>query len=148
MSLESRILAAIQAIGADVKALFTGKQPTLVSGTNIKTVNGHSLLGSGDVLVPGGGTTPAVQMVTTDPLPVVSGGISLPLAPIGNVVWNTALVYVDLTPDDLDPAGALRGTRDYQVQEHVVRTVGNQVVFVSQPPDDSHAVVSYLVASP
>lgn len=31
-------------------------QPTLVSGTNIKTVNGNSLLGSGDVTVGGGDT--------------------------------------------------------------------------------------------
>lgn len=32
-------------------------QPTLVSGTNIKTVNGNSLLGSGDVTISGGGAS-------------------------------------------------------------------------------------------
>ena len=32
------------------------KQATLVSGTNIKTVNGNSLLGSGDLTIEGGGT--------------------------------------------------------------------------------------------
>lgn len=32
-----------------------GKQATLVSGTNIKTVNGNSLLGSGDLVIAGGG---------------------------------------------------------------------------------------------
>ena len=37
-----------------VTALITGKQDTLVSGTSIKTVNGTSLLGSGDVSVAGG----------------------------------------------------------------------------------------------
>ena len=37
----------VSAIGAAV----TGKQDTLVSGTNIKTVNGSSLLGSGDIAV-------------------------------------------------------------------------------------------------
>lgn len=31
------------------------KQDTLVSGTNIKTVNGQSLLGSGDITIEGGG---------------------------------------------------------------------------------------------
>lgn len=31
------------------------KQPTLVSGTNIKTINGNSLLGSGDLVIAGGG---------------------------------------------------------------------------------------------
>lgn len=33
---------------------FNTKQATLVSGTNIKTVNGNSLLGSGDITISGG----------------------------------------------------------------------------------------------
>jgi hypothetical protein len=41
----------------------TSKQATLVSGTNIKTVNGNSLLGSGDVVISGGGT-PATTVTT------------------------------------------------------------------------------------
>lgn len=36
---------------------LNGKQNTLVSGTNIKTVNGNSLLGSGDITIEGGGTS-------------------------------------------------------------------------------------------
>lgn len=39
------------------KAISTAlatKQATLVSGTNIKTVNGNSLLGSGDITISGG----------------------------------------------------------------------------------------------
>lgn len=32
---------------------LNGKQPTLVSGTNIKTINGNSLLGGGDLQVGG-----------------------------------------------------------------------------------------------
>jgi hypothetical protein len=39
---------------AETSALAT-KQDTLVSGTNIKTVNGNSLLGSGDLTISGGG---------------------------------------------------------------------------------------------
>jgi len=38
-----------------VKLLLDLKQEQLVSGVNIKTVNGNSLLGSGDVSVGGGG---------------------------------------------------------------------------------------------
>lgn len=41
---------------------FNAKQPLLVSGTNLKTINGNSLLGSGDLPIAGGGgpaiTTP------------------------------------------------------------------------------------------
>ena len=43
---------------SDVTGLQTaldGKQATLVSATNIKTVNGNSLLGSGDLVISGGG---------------------------------------------------------------------------------------------
>ncbi len=36
-------------------ALLDAKQDTLVSGTNIKTVNSQSLLGSGDITISGGG---------------------------------------------------------------------------------------------
>jgi hypothetical protein len=42
---------------ANTKALVDGlatKQDTLVSGTNIKTINGNSVLGSGDLVVSGG----------------------------------------------------------------------------------------------
>ena len=35
-------------------AALSGKQATLVSGTNIKTINGVSVLGSGDIIVSGG----------------------------------------------------------------------------------------------
>ena len=34
---------------------ITGKQDTLVSGTNIKTINGSSLLGPGNIVIEGGG---------------------------------------------------------------------------------------------
>ena len=34
-----------------IKTSLTGKQDTLVSGTNIKTINNNSLLGSGDIAV-------------------------------------------------------------------------------------------------
>ena len=35
---------------------LTGKQDTLVSGVNIKTINGTSILGSGDIVISGGGS--------------------------------------------------------------------------------------------
>lgn len=48
-TLVERVAAALTAVAADVKALYANKQSTLVSGTSIKTVNGASLLGSGDL---------------------------------------------------------------------------------------------------
>lgn len=46
------------------------KQNLLVSGTNIKTINGETILGEGDITV--GGSTPA-NMVTTDTTQTISG---------------------------------------------------------------------------
>lgn len=40
----------------DLIAAVGGKQDTLVSGTNIKTINGNSLLGSGNIAISGGGS--------------------------------------------------------------------------------------------
>jgi len=46
---------------ADTNAALSGKQATLVSGTNIKTINSASLLGSGNINL-----APAYQYSTTD----------------------------------------------------------------------------------
>ena len=70
MSLESRLVAAFNAVGVDVKALqaaLNAKQATLVSGTSIKTINGASLLGGGDVAIVG--AKPSLQ---GDPAPYVT----------------------------------------------------------------------------
>ena len=43
-------------IGLSVKSKLNLKQDTLVSGTNIKTINGSSILGSGDITISVGAT--------------------------------------------------------------------------------------------
>ena len=50
-----------QVVGAinEVNALAKSKQDALTSGTNIKTVNGQSLLGSGNIAISGGGDVTA-----------------------------------------------------------------------------------------
>ncbi len=53
--------AALDAKADD--ADLSAKQDALVSGTNIKTVNGNTLLGSGDIVVSGGGASPAISWV-------------------------------------------------------------------------------------
>ena len=40
--------------GKAVAEAVSGKQNTLVSGTNIKTINGNSILGSGNITIEGG----------------------------------------------------------------------------------------------
>ncbi len=44
----------ITGLRKDISANLTGKQDTLVSGTNIKTINGTSILGSGNIEIQSG----------------------------------------------------------------------------------------------
>jgi hypothetical protein len=50
-------------VNLEIKRALDAKQATLVSGTNIKTINGNSVLGSGDLVV--GGTTPVKTVGVT-----------------------------------------------------------------------------------
>lgn len=45
-----------QSFSTRITGLGTGKQDKLVSGENIKTINGESILGSGDITIQGGGS--------------------------------------------------------------------------------------------
>ena len=48
----------------ETDTLLGGKQPTLVSGTNIKTINNESLLGEGNIDIQGGGSSVNVVQAT------------------------------------------------------------------------------------
>lgn len=50
-----------RALIAALQILVNGKQDTLVSGNNIKTINNTSLLGSGNINIPGGTDTTALK---------------------------------------------------------------------------------------
>ncbi len=74
---------------------FPGTQATLVSGTNIKTINGSSVLGSGDITIGGSGYTVKVTNYTAvagdNILANTSGGsftITLPASPTTGAVVN------------------------------------------------------------
>ena len=79
MTLSQRIVEALHAVGADIKALLTGKQDALVAGQNIKTINGQSLLGLGDLSISSGGSMPNVLDLTTvdEPASPPSGHLSV-----------------------------------------------------------------------
>lgn len=72
---------------------FNGKQNTLVSGTSIKTINGNSLLGSGDLVISGGGG--AIAVGTTA---VTSGTIGrIFFQGTGDVVQQSSSLFWDNT---------------------------------------------------
>ena len=68
MSYSTEIAARIRAKLNQIISALNGKQATLVSGTNIKTVNGASLLGPGDVSITGGTGGSAELWVESDDL--------------------------------------------------------------------------------
>ena len=75
--LDSIDTAEIEQVIGDVALLQTDKQDTLVSGTNIKTINGESLLGSGDITISGGGGSTDWNDITNKPtIPSAQGGSS------------------------------------------------------------------------
>ena len=50
---------------SEVDTALGGKQATLISGTNIKTINNQSLLGSGNITIQGGGTVTVDDSLST-----------------------------------------------------------------------------------
>ena len=61
----STSLAATPSAVKSAYDLANGKQDALVSGTNIKTINNNSLLGSGDLSIPTGTTATVTQVSIT-----------------------------------------------------------------------------------
>ena len=57
-------ISDFNAYSADTEILINGKQDTLVSGTNIKTINNQSLLGSGNLTIEGGGFIKVTNPIT------------------------------------------------------------------------------------
>ena len=67
----------VDADGVSVADLLDRKQPTLVSGVNIKTINGKSILGSGDLSIEGGGGSSSEGVETRVLYCYIENGIEL-----------------------------------------------------------------------
>ena len=53
-TVSSTELGYLDGLTSNIQTQINGKQETLVSGTNVKTINGTSIVGSGDIVVGGG----------------------------------------------------------------------------------------------
>lgn len=85
--------AESSAVTAEITAAVSGKQDTLVSGTNIKTINNESILGSGNITIQGGGSgNPTVELTQAEYDALVSAG---------TVSADTYYIITDATPVDV-----------------------------------------------
>ena len=114
MSLASRLAELITSIATDIKNILTSKQDTLNSGVNIKTINGASILGSGDIQITvgnaarvfSGPTPPAGAEVNDFWFNDEDGGLSVYYENNGTPVWVSI------------------------VNKNVIPTVNNNVLFI------------------
>lgn len=86
-----QIATAVSGLASEtyVNNAVSGKQDTLISGTNIKTINQQSILGSGDITIQGGGAG-AIEM-TQAQYDALSGNVSA----------DTFYVITDAAPIDM-----------------------------------------------
>lgn len=79
----------------DLQSILDNKQATLVSATNIKTVNGSSLLGSGDLVVSGSDATKlAILNNLSDLNNAATARINLGVSTTANIAASTNKNYV------------------------------------------------------
>jgi hypothetical protein len=121
LNLTSKGTGVVKANGTQVATTtdLSAKQATLVSGTNIKTINGSSILGSGDLTIAGGGsgTVTSASVVTANGLagtvatPTTTPAITLSTTVTGMVKGNgTALSAAVAGTDYVVPSGNITGT--------------------------------------
>ena len=114
--------------GLATKSEVNSKQDTLVSGTNIKTINGNSLLGSGNIEIQGGST-----IAVDDSLSTTSTN------PVQNRVITEALNGKASQSDIPTKVSELTNDSDFQTASQVATAISgiNVPTKVSQLDNDS-----------
>ena len=90
--------------------LVDTKQDTLVSGTSIKTINGESVLGNGNIEITGGGGSGGGYFTGTAGITVggITTGDTFTDVPVTNMINN--LINPELTPNLTNPNNVLTST--------------------------------------
>lgn len=93
-------VTALQTSLGEVETSLTGKQDTLISGTNIKTINGTSILGEGNIVITGGGGSGGGGGDVAS----VFGRTGEVLAQSGD--YSATLIPVEATPTNYTPTNS------------------------------------------
>ena len=114
--------------GLATKSEVNSKQDTLVSGTNIKTINGNSLLGSGNIEIQGGSTIAVDNSLSTTST-----------NPVQNKVITEALNGKASQSDIPTKVSELTNDSDFQTASQVATAISgiNVPTKVSQLDNDS-----------
>ena len=114
--------------GLATKSEVNSKQDTLVSGTNIKTINGNSLLGSGNIEIQGGSTIAVDNSLSTTST-----------NPVQNKVITEALNGKASQSDIPTKVSELTNDSDFQTASQVAAAISgiNVPTKVSQLTNDS-----------
>ena len=90
--------------------LLDEKQATLVSGTNIKTINNNSLLGSGNISISGSGIVDA-SLDTSSTNPVQNQAIATEINSLNNSITNLVQIqYIQVSTSSTLNANGGTGT--------------------------------------
>lgn len=168
---DGRLPIVVNGAVTSVQDYVATKQDTLVSGTNIKTINGNSLLGSGDITISGGDSLPTVTaadngkvlMVTNGAwaageLPVYNGEIVTPAYnvtvsltnPVNASYFQSCTIYKALTNSDfgnLDKIGEIEsasGSTVVAISDFFGLNVYLQGMSVGEPTISCTGGVSYI----
>lgn len=110
-----------------VDTQLTDKQDKLVSGTNIKTINGSTILGSGDITISGGsggnvGTDPSFNSVIVEQTGAENTGVKLYANRQGDLYSikraDTSVNRKILTNSDIDPSKVVLTYGITQLYQH------------------------------
>lgn len=116
------------ATNSQYSGLATSKQDTLVSGTNIKTVNSTSLLGSGDITI-----NPSVQINGKIYVDSVNGNNTT--AQLGNPNLPYQTIDSAITASNSSTAYRhfiIQNSATYTINTSLNSTAGNEYIFESQ----------------
>jgi hypothetical protein len=71
-----------------LQAALDAKQATLVSGTNIKTLNGESILGAGNLVIAGAGGDVVAGSITTNQIAFISNSATKAIGSVPGFTYN------------------------------------------------------------
>lgn len=133
-------IKSVQEISGEVATLSTGKQDKLVSGTNIKTINGNSILGEGNIEITGGGTSNKTWYFSGATEFLTGASVNAGLSVIGGTISYDQVSVGDTVELDDD--------YDFVVLNKFVDNYGNHISILplyNAVTGDGTSIISYVM---